>query len=56
MEARELLEKLSIEDIKQIMSDLYGCSYTHDRQGNVIFQSACCGSHKNKLYCYKRYQ
>ena len=53
MEARELLEKLSIEDIKQIMSDLYGCSYTHDRQGNVIFQSACCGSHKNKLYCYK---
>lgn len=53
VEVKEVLEKLTIDNIKEIMSDLYGCSYKSDRQGSVIFESVCCGSSKHKLYCYR---
>ena len=37
VEVKEVLEKLTIDNIKDIMGDLYGCSYKTDRQGNVMF-------------------
>lgn len=53
VEVKEVLEKLTIDNIKDIMGDLYGCSYKTDRQGNVMFESVCHNSHSHKLYCYK---
>lgn len=50
---KEVLEKLTINNLKDIMSDLYGCSYKTDKQGNIMFESVCHNSHSHKLYCYK---
>lgn len=53
MEAKDLLRKLTKDDVIHILTELYNLNYIHDKQGNVIFESACHGSANYKLYYYE---
>ena len=52
MGARELLQKLSIEDIVQLVESL-DTNVVKENEEYVIFESICHGSNSHKLYLYK---
>ena len=52
MGARELLQKLSIEDIVQLVESL-DTNVVKENEEYVIFESICHGSDSHKLYLYK---
>lgn len=52
MEVKDILKKLTREDVKHILVDMYGVDFIHDRDGNIIFEAICCASQKHKLYYY----
>lgn len=53
MEVKDLLKKVSRDDIKHILVDMYNIDFIHDREGNILFEALCCGSQKHKLYYYE---
>ena len=52
MGAKELLQKLSIEDIVQLVESL-DTNVVKENEEYVIFESICHGSNSHKLYLYK---
>lgn len=53
MEVKDLLKKVREEEVIHILSELYNAHYTHDKEGNLIFESICHGSTSHKLYYYQ---
>ena len=50
--SEELLEKISIEDIINILIDMGSAKPTEDNAGNLYFTTICHGGNSKKLHCF----